>query len=129
MDAAEPTPGWEVESVVQILSGLARDQQHLLEAMATQFTQSWPEAVRVQRSGMFNRGAVTAVVLRLPDRHFTLERRDGVVYPSVALASGGVALAHDELPLGEWIEQLAHSLTQQAERSESARHALEGLIS
>jgi len=129
-DAALPQPqpsGLETQVATVLLSRAGRDASQLIAFVAASLGQAWPEATRVKRRGLFNRGAVTGIEIRLGDAHYELTSIDGRPVATIAVAHGGVALSHVTVSVQEWATSLVKALAALAEEVQQARLALQRL--
>ena len=107
------------------------DAQVLAEALATKLAGALPDQCDVRRksAGLLSRAKrVTDVDVRLGDETFSLSVSGGTARASRAKVVGGIVIKREELPLERWLASLEQALSAEAERSESARLALERLL-
>jgi hypothetical protein len=86
--------------------------------------------VRVERSsGLFGRkGGVKRLTVTLGDEHLSLARAGGGIAGERRHVVRGIVLRRDEVPLAEWVDDLARALTAHAESVAADRAALERLL-
>jgi hypothetical protein len=73
-------------------------------------------------------GKASAIRLRLGDATFELTSTHGRLVAAVVQQVRGVTIARREIPVAEWVRQLAAYLAAAAAESASAREALEKLL-
>jgi hypothetical protein len=73
-------------------------------------------------------GRANAIRLRLGESTLELVSRRGSLVATVAKEVRGVTLSRQEVPVAEWVRQLATYLTRSAEQSAEARAALGRLL-
>ncbi len=105
-----------------------RDVKAFVEALAAKLEGSFPERVRVERSGMFGGKRVRRVTVELGDDRYELDHDDGRVECRRRNVVRGIALKNQELALDEWIDELSRGLVEEAGRTERGRVALERLL-
>jgi hypothetical protein len=110
-----------------LLARAGRDANGLMAFVATSIGRAWPEATRIKRRGLFNRGAVTGIEIRLGDAHYELTTVDGRPVATIADAHGGVALSHTKVSVQEWATSLVKAMAAMADEVQQARAALERL--
>jgi hypothetical protein len=107
------------------------DAQTLAEALATKLAMVLPQQTTIRRKAtgvLSRRKRVERVEVRLGDEAFLLSVADGGTQAARAKRVGGVIIKREELPLGRWLAALDQALTEEAQRSEEARRALERLL-
>lgn len=138
-------PGWEraqtevsVESesygfelLASSLRADAGDLKAFMEALATKLEGALPgQTVVTRRGGGLFSGPkrVDRIVVELGEYRYELQSADSRVKPSRSKSVRGIVLKTEQVPLDEWIDELSRQLTDEAERSEQARLALERLL-
>jgi len=104
----------------------AQDLNAFVEVLAQKLEAAVPDATQVERGGFRGTGRMKTIEVALGEHRYRLDARGP--QPSRAHVVRGITLKNDDLALGEWIDSLARDLAQEAERSERARLALEGLL-
>jgi hypothetical protein len=121
--------GFEV--LASSLRADTRDIKGFMEALATKLEGALPSQTMVERKGggMFSREKrVTGIVVNMGDQQYQLNTQSGRIEPRVCKVVRGIVLKTEEVPLDAWIDQLSQVLTEEAQRSEGARLALERLL-
>jgi hypothetical protein len=106
------------------------DLDAFLTALATKLEGAFPDACEVERGGGFLRGPkrVERVTAELGDHRFTIARTRNGFEARRAHVVRGVVLKNEELPVGEWVDELARQLARVAGESERGRVALQRLL-
>jgi hypothetical protein len=106
------------------------DVQTFAEGLAVKLEAALPgqTTVRRARSGLRGPRHVTAIDVSLSGGHFRLERHGDQLTTTRALVSGGIVLKTEPLPPAEWIDAITEALAVEAQRSATAREALERLL-
>ncbi len=126
-DPREPTDPSELGGLALVLHRLAGDQRDLLDELDARLSRVLPEAVRVQRDHLFNRGRANHVEILLGGQVFDLRLEHGQVTSSVGDVVGGVALSRTPCAVEVWIDQLMAALEAAARSSDAVRAALSKL--
>jgi len=121
--AGGPDPA-ELGGLAVVFHRLADDQRGLLDFLDTSLSTAMPEAVRVQRDHMFNRGRANHVEILLGGRVFDLRLEHGAITSSQGDVVGGVALSRMPCAIEAWIDDLLVALDAAARASDSVRAAL-----
>jgi hypothetical protein len=108
----------------------AGDLKSFVEALAVKLEGALPAQTRVERKGgLFSKEKrVSRVSVDLGDAQYQLDADSGRVQPRRAKVVRGIVLKTEEVPLNQWIDDLSRRLTEEAQRSEQARLALERLL-
>ena len=107
------------------------DVKAFLEAMATKLEGSLPNQTLVTRhSGLFTREhPVKEIVVTLGEYQYRISReRQGGLVALRAKVVRGIVLKTEQLPVEQWIDELAGALAQIAAQSAQARAALERFL-
>jgi len=118
----------DFDLVAASLRADAADLRAFVEALTTKLEQSFPGRCRVQRAGLFGKGAVRQISVELGESRFVLTHDEGAVSTRRARVVRGISLKNEELGLDEWIDSLAAGVIAEAGRSERGRLALEKLL-
>ena len=87
------------------------------------------DPVKVRRGGMFGRGGtVEEISLRMSECVLRLKVDHGSVVATRDREVGGIVLKHEQIGLDEWVETASRELTELARSSETARLALERML-
>jgi hypothetical protein len=124
--------GIDVELLAATLRSSSSDLAVFVEVLADKLEQALPGRVEVGRRGTRFLGKekrVERLQCQLGDQRYLLAARGGSVETRRATAVRGVVLKTEELPLEEWLGALAQALAAEAQTSERARLALQGLLS
>ena len=117
----------QVEMFAASLRSDYTDVNAFLEALAAKFEGSLPTHTRVVRqSGLFAREhPVKQIVLTLGEFQYSINReRQGPLLAQRAHMVRGIVLRNEEIPVEQWIEEVAESLAQLAAYNAQARDAL-----
>jgi hypothetical protein len=106
----------------------ARDVDAIFGVLARKLAEALPDDVEIERGGVLGRSRPRAVHVTLGERRYECERRGSGVTCRRRTVVRGIAVRSEALELEEWIDALAADLLDQAERSERARSALQGLL-
>ena len=107
------------------------DVKAFLEALATKLEGGLPNSTVVTRqSGLFSREhPVKEITVILGDYQYRISReRQGPLVALRAKAVRGIVLKTEQLPVEQWIDDLASALAQTAAQSAQARAALERFL-
>jgi hypothetical protein len=121
----------QVELFASSLRADASDLKAFMEALAAKLSGSLPEQTQVIRqSGLFSREhPVREITLTLGDYQYKIVReRQGFPVTSRAKIVRGIVLKTDQVPMEQWIEELATNLAQLSMKSEQSRTALERFL-
>lgn len=121
----------QVELFASSLRADATDLKAFMEALATKLAGSLPDQTQVTRqSGLFSREhPVRDIAITLGDYQYRIIReRPGFPVTSRAKVVRGIVLKTDQIPMEQWIEELATSLAQISMQSEQSRAALERFL-
>ncbi len=116
-----------------IAASLRSDDSDLgasVEVLASKLEQALPGRVRIWRwrTRLFGPKALGRIAVDLGPERFDLRVRDGALEAQRAKLSGGIVLKSETVTPEEWLRALAESLAEEAQRSASARQALERLL-
>ncbi|HZU11987.1 MAG TPA: hypothetical protein VFB58_04035 [Chloroflexota bacterium] len=120
----------DFEMVAASLRADTRDLTTFINVLADKLQGALPDRVMVRRGGgLFSRDkGVRSVAVDLGKTRYELEAERGRLTPRRATAVRGVTLKTEEIPLADWIDELSRELTEEAQRSEGARLALQRLL-
>ena len=107
------------------------DVKAFLEALATKLEGSLPNQTIVTRhSGLFSREhPVKDITVTLGEYQYRISReRQGPLLALRAKVVRGIVLKTEQLPVEQWIDELAGGLAQTAAQSAQARAALERFL-
>lgn len=119
------------ELLASSLRADAGDLKAFMEALATKLEGALPSETSVTRrgGGLFSGPKrVDRIVVDLGEYRYELQSAGSRVQPSRSKAVRGIVLKTEQVPLDEWIDQLSRQLTEEANRSEQARLALQRLL-
>jgi hypothetical protein len=109
----------------------ASDARALAEALAAKLSAVLPDRTTVKRrsAGLrFREKRVEQVEVGLGDEIFALSLAGAGPEATRSKKVGGVVIKRQTLPLEDWLRALSGALSAEAERSQSARVALERLL-
>jgi hypothetical protein len=131
----QPLPQEPMEVQVDLLAASLRadtsDLKVFLEVLAVKLEGALPnQTVVTRQSKLFAREhPVKEIAITLGDFHYRISREaQGSLSTLRAKVVRGIVLKTDQLPMEQWIEELAAGLARQAGQSDQARQALERFL-
>jgi len=121
----------QMELLAASLRADSSDTKAFLEALATKLEGSLPDRTTVTRhSSLFSRDhPVKEIAVLLGDYQYRIGReRQGPIMAQRAKVVRGIVLKTEQIPMEQWIEELAGELAQVAASSAQARSALERFL-
>lgn len=121
----------QVELLAASLRADTTDLKAFLEALAVKLEGALPQQTVVTRqSKLFSREhPVREIVVTLGEYQYRISReQQGPLITLRAKVVRGIVLKTDQLPMEQWIEELAEGLARQAAQSFQARAALERFL-
>ncbi len=121
----------QMELLAASLRADSSDTKAFLEALATKLEGSLPDRTTVTRhSSLFSREhPVKEIAVLLGDYQYRIGReRQGPIMAQRAKVVRGIVLKTEQIPMEQWIEELAGELAQVAASSAQARSALERFL-
>jgi hypothetical protein len=121
----------QVEMLAASLRADSTDLKAFLEGLASKLQGALPHQTSVTRhSSLFSREhPVKEIVVVLGDNQYRIAReRQGPLMASRAKVVRGIVLKTDQIPVEQWIEELAEELALEAARSSQALAALEKFL-
>jgi hypothetical protein len=121
----------QVEMLAASLRADTTDLSAFMEALATKLAGALPNLTTVTRqSSLFSREhPVKEVAVTLGDYQYRMSReKQGPLTAQRAKIVRGIVLKTDAIPIEQWIEEIAESLAQEANRSAQARASLEQFL-
>ena len=121
----------QMEMLAASLRSDSTDVKAFLEALASKLSGSLPNQTIVTRhSGLFSREhPVKEITVNLGDYQYRISReRQGPVMTQRAKIVRGIVLKTDQVPMEQWIEELAGALADVAANNSQARIALERFL-
>ena len=121
----------QMELLAASLRADSSDAKAFLEALATKLEGSLPDRTTVTRhSSLFSREhPVKEITVLLGDYQYRIGRgRQGPIMAQRAKVVRGIVLKTEQIPMEQWIEELAGELAQVAASSAQARSALERFL-
>ena len=112
----------------------AGDLHTFLDVLASKLSASLPGCVRIDRDrsrGILHRneqGSVRKLTVTLGERELSLTREAQGVVAHIATIVRGITLKTEDQPVDVWVEQLAHALSEEAQRSMASHEALSRLV-
>jgi hypothetical protein len=104
------------------------DLRAFTAALAVKLQEAVPDRVKIRRDGMFGRGEIRDIGVKLSDHLWRLQIDRGSIIATRDKEVGGIVLKHEQITLDEWVDQVSRELTELARSSESARLALERML-
>jgi hypothetical protein len=112
------------DSALAALAASGVNVAKALDQFAAQAQTSWPSLVEVEKQGMFGRGGVRKLVVRLPGHAFIARREGpGVVWEIGTLIRGAIVRA-EMVSVGEWSQALQRELDSAVEGGGDAHRFL-----
>ena len=127
----DPMEPMQVELFAASLRADSTDIKAFMEALAVKLQGSLPNQTTVARqSGLFAKEhPVREIAVTLGDYQYRITReKQGPVITQRAKVVRGIVLKTDQIPLEQWINELASSLAEEAANSASAHAALERFL-
>ncbi|GAC1628247.1 MAG: hypothetical protein NVS4B7_17420 [Ktedonobacteraceae bacterium] len=121
----------QMELLAASLRSDSTDARAFLEALAAKLAGSLPDQTLVTRhSGLFSREhPVKEITVTMGDYQYRIGReRQGPITTQRAKVVRGIVLKTEQIPMEQWIEELAEALAQIAASSAQARSALERFL-
>jgi hypothetical protein len=121
----------QVEMLAASLRADTTDLKAFMEALAAKLEGSLPNQTTVVRhSSLFSREhPVKEITVTLGDYQYRISReRQGPLMTQRAKIVRGIVLKTEQLPMMQWIDELAAALAQEAAQSAQARAALERFL-
>ncbi|HVB26011.1 MAG TPA: hypothetical protein VNG51_28990 [Ktedonobacteraceae bacterium] len=127
----DPMEPMQVELFAASLRADSTDIKAFMEALAVKLQGSLPNQTTVARqSGFFAKEhPVREIAVTLGDYQYRIAReKQGPIITQRAKVVRGIVLKTDQIPLEQWINELAASLAEEASNSASAHAALERFL-
>lgn len=121
----------QVDLLAASLRADTTDLKTFLEALAVKLEGAMPEQTVVTRQNrLFSREhPVREIMITLDEYQYRISQESpGRLLTQRAKAVRGIVLKTDQLPMDQWISELAAGLARQAEKSAQARMALERFL-
>jgi hypothetical protein len=121
----------QVEMLAASLRADTTDLKAFMEALAAKLEGSLPnQTVVVRHSSLFSREhPVKEITVTLGDYLYRISReKQGPLVTQRAKMVRGIVLKTEQLPMMQWIDELATALAQEAAQSAQARAALERFL-
>jgi hypothetical protein len=121
----------EVDVLAAALRMDHQESSDLLEFLAKKLELSLPQNTTITRSGGFlsREHPVKELTVRFNDYHYQIVRkRNGVLTAKVLKLVRGVVLKTTEIPVNQWVEEVAQQLAKLAQQSAQTHSALNKFI-
>src|SRR5881396_3375542 len=121
----------QMELLAASLRADSTDNKAFLEALATKLAGSLPNQTTVIRhSSIFSREhPVKEITVTMGDYQYRIGReKQGPIVTQRAKVVRGIVLKTEQIPMDQWIDELADALTHEAANSAQARIALERFL-
>lgn len=121
----------DVDLLAATLRASSADLAVFVEVLADKLEDVLPGRVKVTRRAARLLGKqkhVERIECDLGDRRYSVEARGGTVETRCATLVRGVVLKTNELPLGDWLDELSRELAKEAGTSAQAQLALQRLL-
>ena len=127
---ASPDSSYDLALASATLRANSADVQALLTALVSGLSDALGERIQTSLAGGRFRKShdIAHVELLVGDEQFEATVEGSRLHCSLAHLSGGIRIRSEVLEVDEWITRLVGALGTEAERSESARRALERLV-
>jgi hypothetical protein len=112
------------DSALAALASSGADVAMALDQFAAQAQSAWPSLVEIDRQGLFGRGGVRKLVVRLPGKAFIARREGPGVVCEIGTLIRGAIVRTDTVPIGEWSRALQRELDSTLDASADARRFL-----
>ncbi|HLZ57699.1 MAG TPA: hypothetical protein VKR06_12185 [Ktedonosporobacter sp.] len=126
-----PREPLQVEILAASLRANSADLNAFLEALAVKLTGALPNQTQVVRqNSLFSREhPVKEIVVSFSDTQYRIQReRYGPMITLRAKIVRSIVLKTDQIPMEQWIEELAGNLARESSHSEQTRAALERFL-
>ena len=127
----QPDASMQVELLAASLRASSTDLKAFMEALAVKLEGSLPNQTKVVRqSGIFSREhPVKEISVALGDYQYRISReRQGPLATERVKVVRGIVLKTEQVPMNQWIEDLATALAEEAAHSTEAHMALERFL-
>ena len=121
----------QMELLAASLRADSTDNKAFLEALATKLAGSLPNQTTVIRqSSIFSREhPVKEITVTMGDYQYRIGReKQGPIVTQRAKVVRGIVLKTEQIPMNQWIDELADALAHEAANSAQARIALERFL-
>jgi hypothetical protein len=121
----------QMEMLAASLRADSTDNRAFLEALATKLAGSLPNQTTVVRqSSIFSREhPVKEISVTMGDYQYRIGReKQGPIMTQRAKVVRGIVLKTEQIPMDQWIDELATALAHEAEHSAQSRIALERFL-
>ncbi len=120
----------DIDLIAASLRADQSDVEAFIEALSVKLEQALPGHVRTWRwrTRLFGPKAVRRIAVDLGPERFDLRCRNGALEAQRSKLSGGIVLKSEIVAPEEWLRALGAALAEEAQRSASARQALERLL-
>jgi hypothetical protein len=121
----------QMEMLAASLRADTTDNRAFLEALAAKLAGSLPNQTTVVRqSSIFSREhPVKEITVTMGDYQFRIGReKQGPIITQLAKVVRGIVLKTEQIPMDQWIDELANALAHEAAHSAQARIALERFL-
>ena len=122
---------FQVDLLAASLRADMTDLKAFLEVLAVKLEEAMPEQTVVARQNkLFSREhPVREILITLQDYQYRISREQGgSLFTQRAKVVRGIVLKTEQLPMEQWIGELAEGLARQAQKSAQARIALERFL-
>ncbi|MGH9044170.1 MAG: hypothetical protein ACRDVP_04935 [Acidimicrobiales bacterium] len=127
----EPTNGgFDLDLAVSALASTGGDIPMMMRLLGEELADALGDRLVVERrGGVLRRGsAVRSLQVTLGDDVLRAEVDGGAVRCTIGHSSGGIRIRSESVDMATWLKRLLVSLESEAQRSETARTALEHLM-
>ncbi len=120
----------DIDLIAASLRANHSDVESFVEALSVKLEQALPGRVRTWRwrTRLFGPKVVQRIAVDLGPERFDLRYRSGALEAQRAKLSGGIVLKSEAVAPDEWLRAVGAALAEEAQRSASARQALERLL-
>lgn len=123
-------PGLDLATAVVQLQSAASDGQMLLRLLAQELAPALGDRLTVERAGGLLRKSnqIKRIAARLGDDHLEAVADGPSIRCTIGHSSGGIRIRSEQVTMDQWLTRLLTTVQAEAERSESARQALENIV-
>jgi hypothetical protein len=121
----------QIEQMAAAIRANSSDLQTFMEVLATKLEGSLPNQTQVVRQSRFlsREHPVKEIKIVLNDHHYRVyKEQQGTLITETVKVVRGIALKTEQIPMEQWIEELATALAQESTHSSAARLALEQFL-
>ncbi|MHB8288935.1 MAG: hypothetical protein ACYDEY_06810 [Acidimicrobiales bacterium] len=133
-DQSDPSDPLSFDMLSASLRADAGDLRTFVDVLATKLADALPGSVSIERErahGFLHRneqGSVKTLTVTIGERRLSLLRDGNGVVARSATIVRGITLKTEDIAIAAWVEQLAHALSEEAQRNIASHDALARLL-